>query len=69
MNEEEGKNRIQSFGVVINFDDCSVCGDCVTACKRQVLALGNKKIDVVNPKNCNKCGACVKACANHAISI
>lgn len=69
MNEERIKNQTMSFGVVINLDDCSVCGDCVTACKRNVLAMGNKKIDVVNAKNCNRCGACVIACANHAISI
>lgn len=69
MNEERIKNQTMSFGVVINRDDCSVCGDCVTACKRNVLAIGNKKIDVVNAKNCNRCGACVIACANRAISI
>lgn len=55
--------------VKINFDDCDVCGACVTVCRRGVLAIVDKRLVVVPEKYCNECEACVKACANRAINL
>lgn len=43
---------------------CSLCGACVDACPRKILAIDEKakKIIVKNPEKCDLCEACIEAC-------
>jgi len=48
----------------INVDEkrCTLCGKCVEACPRRVLAVEDEKLRVVDLYACTLCGACAEAC-------
>jgi len=48
--------------IEINQGTCTVCGKCVEACARDVLAVGDGKVVVSKLYQCTLCGDCVKAC-------
>ena len=49
---------------------CLGCGDCVTSCKFDALAMNPETgLPVVNAANCTACGACVKACPRNIIEL
>ena len=53
----------------VNRDECTGCGDCVTACPVDgVLALDDQKV-VVQPEQCIECNACVDTCSSQAMTI
>lgn len=62
----QGSNAL---GVVINYNDCNSCGDCVAYCEPGVLVAKNGKIEVVENRKCTRCKACVDACMNAAIKV
>ena len=51
----------------IDKDKCSLCGDCVKACKFNALAKGKDRI-ILFEKLCHSCGACELACPTGAIT-
>uniref|UniRef100_A0A7J2TJU2 DNA-directed RNA polymerase subunit Rpo3 n=1 Tax=Archaeoglobus fulgidus TaxID=2234 RepID=A0A7J2TJU2_ARCFL len=49
-------------------ENCNLCGDCVSACPRNVFSL-NGKVKVSNLLNCSLCMECVKVCEKKAIKV
>ncbi|MCR5219687.1 MAG: 4Fe-4S binding protein [bacterium] len=46
-------------------DECTLCGVCEKACRRDAISMGNGKI-VLDAGKCNHCGRCVMACPSGA---
>ena len=63
--------------VSINDEVCKGCGLCVDACKKDVLALSETKINKkgyhvsvpVHAENCIACAMCAQMCPDVAITI
>jgi DNA-directed RNA polymerase subunit D len=53
----------------IDIKKCSICGECVKKCPKNVFEIKDKKIMVVRSQDCHMCMACVDACAEDAISV
>lgn len=51
----------------IDTDRCTLCGECVYACKRELLEIKDKMVLMEDPGGCNQCGDCAAACGYHAI--
>lgn len=49
-----------------NKSNCTLCGECVQACKYQALAKAKDKI-IVFDELCHSCGACFYFCSNEAL--
>jgi NAD-dependent dihydropyrimidine dehydrogenase PreA subunit len=62
-------NYESHFQPVINFVECTRCGECLKVCPKGVLAKSatSKKAVAVNPSVCMECLACVKQCPTNAI--
>ena len=53
----------------VNLDECTGCGDCVTACPVEgVVTLENEKA-VVQQDECIECNACVDECSSAAMTM
>jgi NAD-dependent dihydropyrimidine dehydrogenase PreA subunit len=53
----------------VDIDECTGCGDCVTACPVDgVLVLEDAKV-AVNPGECIECNACVDTCSSNAMKM
>lgn len=50
-------------------EKCTGCGICVEVCPREVLALDDRKISIVDRDACIECGACSRNCPFEAISV
>ena len=57
------------YPVISISDDCTVCGDCVKACPRSVLAVKADKLTVVSERDCILCRACSDVCEPGAIKV
>ena len=57
------------YRVLVDYDKCKGCGDCVKACPMGVLELVDGEPYAVNPKECHGCEDCVKACKEGAIKV
>ena len=53
----------------LNSKWCKGCGICVAFCPRQVLAVENGKVHIVDLEKCVKCGSCESLCPDYAIYI
>lgn len=53
----------------IDRSKCTVCGECVDACKRGLLKVEEKYIIITSQIDCNWCGNCANACASDAIVL
>lgn len=53
----------------IDYSKCTVCGECVDACKVRLLKIVDKRIVITSQINCNWCGDCADACASDAIVL
>lgn len=51
----------------IYLDRCTLCGECVDACKPQLLQIKDKM--VVLEDGCTQCGDCAAACGYYAITF
>ena len=76
--ENKEKNSVEEQGMVssffatlmINYNKCTHCGECVKVCDPGVLVMVNNELDVVNDAmQCNKCAKCLKRCPTRAISL
>lgn len=54
-------------GPVIVQDDCSGCGDCVTACPVEAISKGTDETFRINLRKCAHCHLCINACTSDAI--
>jgi NAD-dependent dihydropyrimidine dehydrogenase PreA subunit len=63
--------NLQEYEVVINYDLCSICEDCISACDEDVFELDpdEYKVIVVNEGNCTGCENCVEGCVVDAIYV
>jgi NAD-dependent dihydropyrimidine dehydrogenase PreA subunit len=52
----------------IDAEKCSACGECVSACPLEAIAV-NETVAVVDADTCGDCGACVDVCPGEAISV
>lgn len=74
MKNNEGKIKESSEGIpktqwTIDHKKCTVCGECVDACKIRLLEIKNKRIIIIDQFSCNWCGDCADACASEAIVL
>lgn len=53
----------------IDYKKCTVCGECVDACKRGILRIEDKRVIITRQTDCNWCGDCADACASDAIEL
>ena len=55
--------------LTLNQDACIGCGRCYDVCPHQVLAVANRKAQIVNRQWCMECGACKKNCPVGVIEV
>ena len=56
------------MAAVVNAEKCSACGECVSACPLDAIAMQETAAHV-DPETCGDCGACVDVCPTQAISV
>ncbi len=57
-----------NFGVAIDGESCSGCGDCIPRCQMDALSLVDEVI-TVNEEMCFGCGNCVSTCPTESLSM
>ncbi len=57
------------YKIIIDFEKCNSCGDCVGVCTEEILILDEELVVVVNEENCVNCEACTEICEIEAIII
>jgi NAD-dependent dihydropyrimidine dehydrogenase PreA subunit len=67
--------RFTTDHLVVDTRRCTACGECVEACKRDVLKVrgiqrifNDRHVHVVKPDACNACMACVSVCPDGALA-
>ena len=55
--------------IIIDYDKCEGCGDCVETCPAEVLEMQNDKPVVVNIDECLECESCVEVCEHDAVTL
>jgi ferredoxin len=53
----------------INKEKCTGCGQCIEVCPQSVLAMNERKAEILDRDRCIECGACQRNCAFDAISV
>jgi ferredoxin len=53
----------------VNQENCTGCGDCVSACPIEGTIVVENEKAVVKPEECIDCNACVDACPSDAMTI
>jgi DNA-directed RNA polymerase subunit D len=53
----------------IEVKKCSMCGECVKKCPKNVFEIKDKKIIVAKANDCHLCMACIEACPDNAITV
>ncbi|MBI4681652.1 MAG: 4Fe-4S binding protein [Nitrospirae bacterium] len=54
---------------VVNWDKCTGCGDCVTACPIKCFEMSDGKCLPHRAAECIDCGNCPEICPSDAIAI
>ena len=57
-----------NFGVAIDRESCSGCGDCLERCPMEALSLADE-VAMVNDDTCIGCGNCVSVCPTESLSM
>ncbi len=60
---------ITMYKIIIDFDKCISCGDCVEVCPEDTYALEEEKLVVVNEEDCVNCETCADICEFEAIAV
>jgi Na+-translocating ferredoxin:NAD+ oxidoreductase subunit B len=50
-------------------EECTGCGDCLTACPIDGVVVMESEKAAVKPDDCIECNACVDACPSGAMTI
>ena len=50
-------------------EKCTGCGRCIEVCPRRVLAMRDKRVEIVSRDYCIECGACERNCAFGAMTV
>jgi NAD-dependent dihydropyrimidine dehydrogenase PreA subunit len=58
-----------AFKVVVDWEKCKGCEDCVEVCTARVFEIKEGKSLAVNGKECLGCGSCVEVCKERAITV
>jgi len=61
-------NKLDPYAPQIDEELCTGCGDCVSVCPAEALALQAGRALVLNPEDCWYCGECEEMCPVGAIS-
>jgi len=59
---------VSNFGVVIDEETCSGCGDCLERCPMEALSLVDE-VAAVNKEHCVGCGNCVSVCPAESLAM
>jgi NAD-dependent dihydropyrimidine dehydrogenase PreA subunit len=61
------------YKIIIDWDKCQTCGDCVDSCPSEVLVMGQKDgkevAEAAKAEDCIGCEACVGICPEEAIQV
>lgn len=55
--------------LMLDRDKCSGCGVCIDVCPHNVLALSERKVEIIDKDACMECGACANNCPVQAINV
>ncbi len=59
---------VSNFGVVIDEETCTGCGDCLERCPMEALSLADGVV-TVNKDHCVGCGNCVSVCPTESLAM
>ena len=57
------------FIALVNWDKCTGCGECVSACPVQCFEMSDGKSLATRAAECIDCGTCLEVCPDDAILI
>jgi heterodisulfide reductase subunit A2 len=69
---KKGFTELDPLVAVVYPDECTACGDCLTACPYDAISMteeGERKFAVISPTGCKGCGGCVPVCPENAIDL
>ncbi len=55
--------------ILIDYERCDSCGECVRGCPAKVLEFLESSVVVANPQDCLVCCYCVEVCPKEAIKV
>lgn len=53
----------------INYKKCTVCCECVDACKLHLIVWEDNRVRITSQAKCNWCGDCANVCPSEAIVL
>ncbi|MGI6655639.1 MAG: P-loop NTPase [Desulfobulbus sp.] len=62
-----GREEVTTPVPKIDAERCTLCGECVTICRFNALAVAGKQV-LVFPELCHSCGGCLAVCPEGAVS-
>ena len=63
------KGESKMAKIIIDYDECDACGECVDVCPMEVLIIVDGKLKVQHPEECNECEVCMDVCPNECIEV
>jgi heterodisulfide reductase subunit A len=69
---KKGYTELDPLVAVVYRDECTACGDCLTACPYDAISMageGDRQWAVISPTGCKGCGGCVPICPENAIDL
>jgi ferredoxin len=55
--------------LTLNPDACVGCGACIEVCPHGVLAMEERKVQIIDRNGCIECGACAQNCPSQALTV
>ncbi len=55
------------MAISVNFEKCTVCGDCIDICPVETIKIKKGKIEIGD--ECVECESCIVECPNDALSV
>ncbi|MHB8959612.1 MAG: CoB--CoM heterodisulfide reductase iron-sulfur subunit A family protein [Candidatus Limnocylindrales bacterium] len=69
---KKGFTELDPLVAIVDSDSCTACGDCLTVCPYDAIAMheeGDHHVAVISAANCKGCGGCVPICPENAIDL